>query len=305
MALQTESHGVAYLYHVVQILQGRAPKVKEELKFIGVDLLERGMFQPRRVIGPKALQELAESIRRHGVIEPIIVRPKTGDRFEIIAGERRWRGAQVAALHKVPCVVRKVSNEQAATMTLVENVQRENLRPIEEATGIQRLIDEFGLTHERLAQELGWQRTRVSQALRLLQLVPQVRRLVDGMDDEDSEPLLSRSHAEILAGLESYLQIECAQSVVNYGWTVRELELYCRSRLGKGKPAPAKVRPDPDIRRLEESISDSLGARVSISHTMKSGEGKITIGYYSLEELDGLLETLLRKRTQKSCSTQK
>jgi ParB family chromosome partitioning protein len=268
----------------------------ETLKRIGIDLLDRSQYQPRKVMGWKAMQELAESIRNHDVIEPIVVRPKPANRYEIIAGERRWRASQIAGLHDVPCVVRQATDVEAATLTLVENVQRENLRPIEEATGIQRLVDEFGRTHEQLAEELGWSRVRVSQALRLLQLVPQVRHLVDGLDDEDADPLISRSHAEVLAGLEPHQQLDCARNIINYGWTVRDLEIYCRSRFGKAKHQKAKPRPDSDIHSLEEALSETLGARVSISHSTKSEEGKITISYHSLDELDGLLEVLRRER---------
>lgn len=270
----------------------------ETLKSIGVDLLDRSPFQARQVISQKALQELACSIRTNGVIEPIVVRPKIANRYEIIAGERRWRAAVIAALHDVPCVVRQATDAEAATLMFVENVQREDLRPVEEAKGIKRLIDEFGLTHEQLAGELGWERIRVSQALRLLQLSPQIQRLVDGMDDEDTDPPLTRSHAEILAGLGETQQIECTRYILDYGWTVRDLEAHCRARFGKAKRSKVKPRPDPNIRHLEENVSENLGARVSITHSPKEEGGKILISYNSLDELDGLLEVLLRKRDE-------
>ena len=243
-----------------------------------VDRLFRGRYQPRRAIREEGIAELAQSIRAQGVIEPVIVRPRPGGGYEIIAGERRWRAAQQAGLATVPVIVRDVDDRRAVAMALIENVQREDLGPLEEAAALKRLLDEHGLTHEALAAAVGKSRTAVTNTLRLLKLAPGVRRHIDA-------GALEMGHARALLPLPEADQEAAAQRVVAGGLSVRQTEALVKRLLRGPAETPA---PDPDTRRLEQRLSDDIGARVSIVN-QKGGKGRIVIRYGSLDELDGIL----------------
>ena len=254
----------------------------QTLRHLPVDLIQRGKYQPRTDMHEEALLELAESIKVQGVMQPIVVRPITGDRFEIIAGERRWRAAQMAGLDSIPAVIRLVGDESAIAMALIENIQRENLNPIEEATALKRLQEEFKLTQQEVAEAVGKSRTTVTNLLRLMSLNPDVRVMLERGD-------LEMGHARALLGLEAENQSDAAKTVSGKGLSVRQTEELVR-RLGAqaSAPKPEPVREDPDIRRLEDSLSEKIGAKVQIQHTGK-GSGKLTLRYNSLDELDGIL----------------
>ena len=253
---------------------------KDALKTLPVDLMQRGKYQPRVDMHPETLQELADSIKAQGVVQPIVVRPIDGKRYEIIAGERRWRASQMAGLQEVPCVVRDVPDQAAMAMALIENIQRENLNPMEEARALQRLIMEFELTHQQTAEAVGRSRAAVSNLLRLLELEEDVRTLVEHGD-------LEMGHARALLALQGDAQRDAARRVVAQGLSVRETE-----RLVKREREPVKAKAtttiDPNVRRLEEELSDKLAAKVAIQHGNK-GKGKVVIHYNSLDELDGIL----------------
>ena len=266
------------------------PRLDEELAKIPVDLLQRGRYQPRLDMRAESLQELSDSIRAQGVVQPIVVRPldvqKPGEplRYEIIAGERRWRAAQMAGLHEVPAVIRRVPDEAAVAMSLIENIQRENLNPLEEARALDRLIREFDMTHQTAADAVGRSRAAVSNLLRLLELADEVKALVETRQ-------LEMGHARALLGLASARQqVEVALLVAKKGLSVRETEALVR-RLSSGKAEHQErepARPDPNISRLEQDLTDRLGAKVHLQHSAK-GRGKLVINYNSLDELDGIL----------------
>jgi ParB family transcriptional regulator, chromosome partitioning protein len=265
----------------------------EELSRIPVDLLQRGRYQPRLDLRPESLQELADSIRAQGVVQPIVVRPlasqKTGEpiRYEIIAGERRWRAAQMAGLHDIPAVIRIVPDEAAVAMSLIENIQRENLNPLEEARALDRLIREFDVTHQQAADAVGRSRAAVSNLLRLLELADEVKVLVE-------QRQLEMGHARALLGLtQPRQQAEVGALVAKKGLSVRETEALVKRMLAHGDKSSRRddgdgVRPDPNITRLEQDLADKLGARVALQHA-QSGKGKLVIAYNSLDELDGIL----------------
>jgi ParB family chromosome partitioning protein len=267
-----------------------APRLDEELARIPVDLLQRGRYQPRLDLRPESLQELADSIRAQGVVQPIVVRPlaaqRTGEpvRYEIIAGERRWRAAQMAGLHAVPAVIRNVPDEAAVAMSLIENIQRENLNPLEEARALDRLIREFDMTHQTAADAVGRSRAAVSNLLRLLELAEEVKTLVETRQ-------LEMGHARALLGLAAARQqSEVALLVAKKGLSVRETEALVR-RLSTGKDDTAQSEPprrDPNVARLEQDLTDKLGARVQLQQGAK-GRGRLVIAYNSLDELDGIL----------------
>ena len=253
------------------------------LRNLPVDTIQKGRFQPRHDIAEDALQELADSIRAQGVVQPVVVRPLTGQpgRFELIAGERRWRATQLAGLHEIPAVVRDVPDQAAMAMGLIENIQREELNPIEEAAALQRLIEEFGLTHQQTADAVGRSRAAVSNLLRLLTLAPKVKEMLEAGE-------LEMGHARALLSLSGPAQIEAAGQVAKRGLSVRETEQLVKRwqrPAGKKKSAPA---PDPDIRRFQDELSEKLGAKVKIQHAA-GGKGKLVIQYNSLDELDGIL----------------
>lgn len=251
------------------------------LKELPVDLIQRGKYQPRRDIEPESLQELADSITAQGVMQPIIVRPISDRKYEIIAGERRWRATQLAGLDSIPVVIRDVSDEAAIAMALIENIQREDLNPIEEAASLQRLQQEFDLTQQEVANAVGKSRSTVANLLRLMSLQEDVRRLVEHGD-------LEMGHARALLGLEGNDQSHAARSVVGKGLSVRQTEALVRNWVAeKEQPAPSK-HMDPNIRQLQDDLSGRLGARVKIQHSAK-GKGKLVLAYNSLDELDGIL----------------
>lgn len=249
-----------------------------------IDLLQRGKYQPRLEMNPESLEELADSIRAQGVVQPIIVRPiDEPGRYEIVAGERRWRASQLAGLHEIPAVIRDVPDQAAIAMALIENIQREELNPMEEAHALQRLIEEFGLTHQEAAEAVGRSRTAVSNLLRLLGLNEDVKRMVENGD-------LEMGHARALLALTGDQQSQAAHKVSGKGLSVRETErLVKRLQQGDEGKAKASRKVDPDIRRLEQDISDKLGARVTVQQGNR-GKGKLVIQYNSLDELDGILE---------------
>ncbi|MGM0595068.1 MAG: ParB/RepB/Spo0J family partition protein, partial [Pseudomonadota bacterium] len=249
-----------------------------------VELLQRGAYQPRIDMHPDTLEELADSIRAQGVVQPIVVRPIPGDRFEIIAGERRWRAAQLAGLHDIPAVVRDVADQAAMAMALIENIQREELNPMEESMALHRLIEEFGLTHQQTADAVGRSRASVSNLLRLLSLSDEVKRMLENGD-------LEMGHARALLALKAEQQSQVARSVVGKGLSVRETERLVKRTLENpdGKAKKPEQTVDPDIRRLEQDLAEKIGAKVAIQHGAK-GKGKLVIQYNSLDELDGVLE---------------
>ncbi|MFC3283894.1 ParB/RepB/Spo0J family partition protein [Litchfieldella rifensis] len=257
------------------------PEPGERLERLPLGQLSRGKYQPRRDIQPEALEELADSIRAQGVMQPIVVRPLGEERYEIVAGERRWRAAQLAELDVIPAVIRDVSDQAALALALIENIQRENLNPIEEALAHKRLIDEFKLTQQQVADAVGKSRAQVANLLRLLALDPEVQTLLERGD-------LDMGHARALLGLSGAKQRQAAHEVVNKDLTVRDTEALVK-RLASGTPAkPAREAPSADVGRLENQLGELLGAPVRIQHG-RSGKGRLTIRYSSLDELDGIL----------------
>ena len=260
----------------------------DTLREVPVDLLQRGQYQPRVDMRQDTLDELAASIKAQGVVQPIVVRPIASSggesRYEIIAGERRWRAAQIAGLDTVPAVVREIPDEAAIAMALIENIQRENLNPLEEARALDRLISEFGLTHAEAAQAVGRSRASVSNLLRLQDLSDKVKPML-----EDRQ--LEMGHARALLSIQNPTQqLDAARQVVKKGLSVRETERLVRHMLEGGKkPAKKAATPNADVRRLEIEVSEKLGAKVSVQHTAK-GAGKLVISYNSLDELDGILK---------------
>jgi ParB family transcriptional regulator, chromosome partitioning protein len=272
-----------------------APPAKlpgDELANLPVDLLQRGKYQPRVDMRQESLEELAASIKAQGIIQPIVVRavegaaPGESQRYEIIAGERRWRAAQIAGLATVPAVIRTVPDEAAIAMALIENIQRENLNPLEEARALERLISEFGITHQQAADAVGRSRAAVSNLLRLLELPAEITAFVERRE-------LEMGHARALLGLtQRRHQIEVGALVAKKGLSVRETEALVRSMLAKaaGGAAPrvSSTGLDPNVQRLQDELSEKLGAPVQIQHT-GSGKGKLVVSYHSLDELDGIL----------------
>jgi ParB family chromosome partitioning protein len=254
-----------------------------KLAHLPVELIQRGKYQPRRDMHPEALEELAESIKVQGVMQPIVVRGIGDGRYEIIAGERRWRATQIAGLDRIPAVIRDVPDEAAIAMALIENIQRENLNPIEEAVALKRLQDEFELTHAEVAQAVGKSRTTVTNLLRLIALNEEVKTLLEHGD-------LEMGHARALLTLEPQQQKEIARQVVAKGLSVRQTEALVRQvqeNLSQEKNKP-EIKVSADIRRLQDQLSETLGAGVEIQHGAK-GKGKLVISYNSLDELDGIL----------------
>jgi ParB family chromosome partitioning protein len=249
-----------------------------------VDVIQRGKYQPRLDMHQESLQDLADSISAQGVVQPIVVRAIATGRYEIIAGERRWRAAQLAGLHEIPAVVREVEDRAAIAIALIENIQRENLNPLEEARALERLIKEFELTHEQAAEAVGRSRAAVSNLLRLLELEDAVKALVEKGE-------LEMGHARALLALSGKQQLEAARQVVSRGLTVRATEGLVRSLQRPAPAKPASVSKDVNIQRLESDLSDKLGARVAIRQG-RGGKGKLEISYNSLDELDGVLAHL-------------
>ncbi|MGC1388753.1 MAG: ParB/RepB/Spo0J family partition protein [Steroidobacteraceae bacterium] len=263
------------------------PLAGDRLANLPLDLLQRGKYQPRMDMRPESLSDLADSIKSKGLVQPILVRPLAGgnagesQRYEIIAGERRWRAAQMAGIAEIPAVIRDVPDEAALAMSLIENIQREELNPLEEARALKRLIEEFGLTHQAAAEAVGRSRAAVSNLLRLMELADEVKQLVE-------ERSIEMGHARALLSLTSRRQqIEVAALVAKKALSVRETEALVR-RLLAPAPTHEDAPPDPDIRRLELELADKLGAKVAFQHTA-SGKGKLVVAYNSLDELEGIL----------------
>lgn len=251
----------------------------DQLSQMSVDLIQRGKYQPRREMDPTALEELANSIRTQGIIQPLIVRP-LGDKYEIIAGERRLRAAQLAGLHQVPVIIRQIPDEAAMAIALIENIQREDLNPIEEAVALQRLISEMGLTHQQVADAVGKSRAGITNLLRLLSLPDEVKNMLE-------RGQLEMGHARTLITLPESAQLEVAQLIVARGMSVRDTENLVR-RLQAPKTEHAKKSMDPDIMHLQDTLAKHLQLRVAI-HCNARGKGKLVIHYRNLNELDRLM----------------
>jgi len=259
----------------------------ERLRELPIESLQPGKYQPRSHMDAERLQELADSIRAQGLIQPIIVRPLARDRYEIIAGERRWRAAQLASLREVPCVVRESDDHAALAMALIENIQREDLNPLEEATALQRLIDEFRLTHQQTAEAVGRSRAAVSNLLRLLELPEAIRKLVEARRIE-------MGHARALLTLPPSQAENLARQAAEEQWSVREIERRVQAlQRGEASPPPAPKKPDPNIQNLERELADLLNAKVAVQHG-RGGRGKLVVQYFSLDELEGILEKIRR-----------
>jgi ParB family chromosome partitioning protein len=256
-----------------------------ELRTLAILTIQPGRYQPRHAMDPERLDELAASIRAQGVIQPIVVREIGRDRYELIAGERRWRAAQKAGLADIPALVKEVPDQAVVAMALIENIQRENLSPLEEAQALSRLIQEFHLTHQETAEAIGRSRASVSNLLRLLDLPAEIKRLLD-------ERKLDMGHARALATLPDERATLLALQAAEHGWSVRELEEAARRAEAqpKGKAKKTAAR-DPNIAALERDLAEKLATRVVIAHA-RSGRGKLVIHYHSVDELDGILERL-------------
>ena len=254
---------------------------KGELQKLPVEMLQPGQYQPRKIMTDEALEELASSIKAQGVIQPVVVRSVGKDKYEIIAGERRWRASQIAQLAEIPCLVKDIPDEAAIAMALIENIQREDLNAMEEAVALQRLMKEFSLTHQQTADAVGKSRTTVTNLLRLLSLTEPCRVMLERGD-------LEMGHARALLSLPSDEQTLVARTVVAKGLTVRETEKLVRKHLSPVQSSSKKEDVDPHIEQLQRSISDKIGAPTQIQHGTK-GKGKIVIQYNSLDELDGVL----------------
>lgn len=269
--------------------QDKIPKDGQLVK-LPIEWLQRGKYQPRRDMDPAALEELANSIKAQGVMQPIVVRPVVNEanaaiRYEIVAGERRWRATQLAGLDTIPAVVREVADDAAIAMALIENIQRENLNPMEEAFALHRLKEEYELTHQEVADAVGKSRVTVTNLLRLMSLTDEVRRMLERGD-------LEMGHARALLGLTENAQREAASQVVNKGLSVRQTEALVRNLHHQVADVPtakpAHTRIDPDIRRLQDDLSDKIGVPVTVQHGT-NGKGKLILKYNSLDELDGIL----------------
>lgn len=248
-----------------------------------VDKIEPSRFQPRKAIDLERLQELAESIKTHGLVQPIVVRPTVNERYELIAGERRWRAARLAGLAEIPVVVRKLDDRTALALALIENIQREDLNPLEQAEAMHRLVEEFAMTHQQLAEAIGKSRATVTNLLRLLELHPEVKKLL-------TESRIEMGHARALLGLAKDQQIEAALKVADGKLTVRATEQLVK-KLQRGVTPFGLSQVDPDLKRLQDELTALLGAQVTIRHS-KQGKGQLIICYRNLDELEGLLERL-------------
>ncbi len=255
-----------------------------KLKNLPVEKISKGEYQPRLSIDPDALQELAESIKAQGVVQPVVVRRLDAGNYELIAGERRWRASQIAGLHTIPAIVRDIPDQAAAAMSLIENIQREDLNSLEEAIAMNRLISDFGLTHQQTAESVGRSRTAVSNLLRLLDLEDATKELLDTRK-------IDMGHARALLALNGSLQVETANKVAKAQMSVRETEKLVKKLIStddtEKKKAPTKKALE--VEKLEESLSQTLGANVNIQYNTK-GKGKLVVEYNNLDELDGILE---------------
>ena len=253
----------------------------EKLKTLGIERLKPSRFQPRKEMDPLRLQELADSISAQGVVQPVVARETGEGHYEIVAGERRWRAAQLAGLHELPVIVRQVSDQAALAIALIENIQREDLNPLEEAEALKRLLDEYGMTHQQLADAVGKSRTTITNLLRLNELHPEVKQLL-------LSGALEMGHARALLALEGNLQASLARKVAARMLSVRATERLVKE-LRDARQSAKRPEKDPDIRRLEEDLTTRIGAPVFIRHGRK-GAGQLVIRYTSLDQLEGVLE---------------
>ena len=269
-------------------LAERQPSSHQQFKELAVEQLKPGRYQPRKTIKEQPLQELAQSIKAQGVIQPILVRPLIAGGYEIVAGERRWRAAKLAGLTKIPVIVRQLSDSATMALALIENVQRQDLNPYEQAMALQRLADEFDMTHQAIADAVGKSRAAVTNLLRLQRLDTSVRALLQ--NDQ-----LEMGHARALLSLESTQQRQLAQQIIARGLSVRETEQRARQLNDQPSNPTANTKAmDPDIQRLQNELSDQLSASVKIDHK-SSGKGRLIIQYYSLEELQGILQKISKE----------
>jgi ParB family chromosome partitioning protein len=256
---------------------------QDTLQNLPLDVIRPGRYQPRSVFDEEKLGELADSIRAQGIVQPIVVRPLGEGQYELIAGERRWRAAQIAEINNIPAVIRDVPDEASIAMALIENIQREDLNPLEEATALRRLIDDFEMTHQEAADAVGRSRAAVSNLLRLLELLQEVKDMIDMR-------LIEMGHARALLSLDDDLQVQAAREVVHKRLSVRETENLVR-RLQQSKKKKGNRRADPDILRLQTRLGETLGTRVKIQH-LASGKGKLVISYNNPDEFEGILDRL-------------
>lgn len=269
------------------LLSGNDERAEDALTELAVGVLKPGRFQPRTRMDPQSIAELADSIRAQGLIQPILVRPVENGKYEIIAGERRWRASQLAGLTQIPVVIRTVPDKSALAMALIENIQREDLNPLEEAAGIQRLIDEFDMTHDVAAQAVGRSRSAVTNLLRLLNLSKAVQDLL-------MQGKIEMGHARALLAVSGPRQAELAQQIISHNLSVRETEqLVGQTGITTGKTPRKQQRKDRDLQALEEELSEILGTPVTLK-TLRGGRGKLTIDYASLDQLDSVLQLLRR-----------
>ncbi len=253
------------------------------LKKLPVEKIQKGKYQPRTSIDPDALQDLAESIKAQGLVQPVVVRRLSAGGYELIAGERRWRASQIAGLHDIPAIIRDIPDQAAAAMSLIENIQREDLNPLEEAVAMSRLIAEFGLTHQQTAESVGRSRTAVTNLLRLIELEDDTKALLDTRQ-------LDMGHARALLALKGKEQISTAMNIAKKGMSVRETERLIKKILASDSAISKKpVVKALEVKKLEESLSQKLGAKVAIQYNTK-GKGKLVVEYNNLDELDGILE---------------
>lgn len=262
-----------------------APEAQNQdnvLKNLPVEFIQPGKYQPRLDMRAESLEELANSIKAQGVMQPIVVRPISSNKFEIVAGERRWRASQMAGLDTIPVIIKDVPDEAAIAMALIENIQRENLNPIEEAMALQRLIGEFELTQQEAADAVGKSRTTVTNLLRLMSLNPDVRKSLEHGD-------LEMGHARALLSLSDEKQVEAARMVTGKDLSVRQTEALVRRMQAQKSKTATPNTIDPDIRHLQNNLSDKLGAQVMIQHSAK-GKGKLILKYNSLDQLEGILD---------------
>ncbi|MEY4643010.1 MAG: hypothetical protein RLZZ227_3004 [Pseudomonadota bacterium] len=268
----------------VQAATAQSDPREATLKHLPIEFIQPGKYQPRMDMRPETLEELAQSIKAQGVMQPIVVRPLTSTKYEIIAGERRWRASQIAGLSTIPVIIKPVADDAAIAMALIENIQRENLNPLEEAVALKRLQDEFQLTQQEVADAVGKSRTAVTNLLRLIGLQHEVRTFLEHGD-------LEMGHARALLALPPEHQVSIARTVIGKGLSVRQTEALVR-RLQTEKKAGGKDKVpatlDPDIRALQDELSEKLGAEVLVEHSAK-GKGRVILKYGSLDQLDGIL----------------
>jgi len=286
MAAKKRGLGARDLDVLLGVPESDAPEAEGELRMLDTQRIQPGKYQPRQSMDEDRLQELAASIKAQGLIQPIIVRTIGAQKFEIIAGERRWRAAQLAGMQEIPALVREVKDQAVVAMALIENIQREELAPLEEAQALQRLITEFKLTHQSAADAIGRSRAAVSNLLRLLELPEPIRQLLESHQ-------LDMGHARALLTLEPKLALGLARQAAEQGWSVRELEDAARKAQttpkGKAKSTPAPR--DADVLALERELAEKLAAKVMVQHG-RGGRGKLIIAYHSVDELEGILERI-------------